>query len=176
MAEYIHVDIVKSTPKAHLIEDSAGRQAWIQKRWLHQDGTVKKDLFERQVAEKLSRDKAAAEDPNREFLEDYYPVQSVLDKDEATAVMASWGGPFEQEGRHLVWFPKSMIKDDKLPGWLIKEKAEEVVKQLSYFVGMPINEIEIEIAGYKFYDFNNLHGQLKFKILPVCSGNFCPRR
>lgn len=150
MSEYFDVHIVRSTSKAHLVEDSTGRQAWIQKRWLHQDRAVKKDLYERQVAEKISRDKAAAEDPNREFLEGYYPIESVVDRDKAIAVLVNWTAPSGQEGRHLEWFPKSMMQDDKLPGWLIKRKAEEVEGKLTNLVGLHLNEIEVEIAGFKF--------------------------
>lgn len=152
MDEFVHVNIVRSSTKAHLIEDSAGRQAWIPKNRLRKDGTVNAKFFDLQVAEKISRDKAAAEDPNREFLDSCHPINPKKEEDRRIAVMASWTGSLGQGGRHLVWFPKSMVNDGKLPGWLIKSKAEEVAGQLVSLIRMPIKEIEIEIeiAGYKF--------------------------
>jgi hypothetical protein len=150
MTEYIPVQIVQRTTNGYIVQDSTGRQAWVGERYLHNNGTVGKALFERKATEKIARDKARAEDPNREFLEGYHPIDSKKESGDGVAVMASWTGSHGQGGRHLVWFPNSMIKDNKVPGLLIRRKAEEVRGKLANLAFIPVNEIEIEIAGFKF--------------------------
>lgn len=41
---HLQVQILKSTPKAHLVEAN-GRQGWMQARWLREDGTVSATTF-----------------------------------------------------------------------------------------------------------------------------------
>lgn len=150
MTEYIPVQIVQKTTNGYIVQDSTGREAWVGERYLHDDGTVGKALFERRVAEKIAQDKAIEEAPNREFLKGYHPCAIEKETDSAIAVMARWTGPSGQGGRHWVWFSKKMLQEGKIPGHLIESKAHEVRQKLWGLIGSASVAIQVEIAGFEF--------------------------
>lgn len=143
------VEVVRSTDKAHLVRDAEGREAWIQKRWLRADGTVNSATFSRQAAEKATRlaDKAAKGAADRAFKNDLHPVMAARESEKAIAVEARWENfASDQSGKRLVWFPKSQVKDGKVPGWLIQAKAKEMRDALT----SSSTAFEIDISGFKF--------------------------
>jgi hypothetical protein len=135
----IHVTIVRSTAKAHLIE-ADGRQGWIQKRWLKDDGTVSAETFEKSAANHAQREAARQEEreweaKEREFKDTLHRVRIVrqTEKAIATEVILRVPGGFEEPT--LVWFPKSRVAIDgdvaEVPGWMIREREWEVVDNYS---------------------------------------------
>jgi hypothetical protein len=133
-SEAIKVEIVKETAKAYLVKDSAGREGWIQRRWLRADGTVIAATFERSAASKIERQQqrdgafAAA----KAFRNEAHRVSVARETEKAIGVTAVYGdGAFVHEGlEKLVWFPKSQVREGKVPGWLILAKARELGESL----------------------------------------------
>jgi hypothetical protein len=142
----MQVTIIKSTAKAHLVENAAGQQAWIQARWLKADGSVSDDTFNKS-ASALAKSKAEAE-AEKEFKNSYHPLGEISKESEkAVAIQAHWENfASEQSGSALVWIPKSQIKDGAVPGWLLQAKARELKERLT----RQFTTFEIVIAG-KFF-------------------------
>ncbi len=133
MADRTAVTIVKSTDKAHLIEDDDGRQGWIQKRWLRDDNTVGTKTFDRSIESKTTREAESKRlrELASEFRNDFHPIKIVRETEKAVAATASWmDGYCVNEGEQLAWFPKSQVQDGAVPGWLILAKAREIGERL----------------------------------------------
>ena len=148
-AKFVSVSVIRSTDKAHLIQDSSGREAWVQKRWLRPDGTVNAATFARQAAEKAARvaDKAAADAASREFKNGFHSVTTARESEKAIAVEARWKNhATDQRGTRLVWFPKSQVNNGQVPGWLIQAKAKELREALT----SQFTSFEIDISGHIF--------------------------
>lgn len=142
----IKVEIVKSTAKAHLVE-SDGRKAWIQKRWLREDGTVNAKTFERQAAEQNALEKVKKADQEfKSSLHELGPVERETEK--AIAIKAYWHEEHtDQAGSCLAWLPKSQIQGGQAPGWLLNAKARELPSRITNSQGAYFN---IRLAGIDF--------------------------
>lgn len=142
----MQVEIIKSTQKAHLVQNAEGRQAWIQARWLRADGTVSDETFNKGAAaiEQNKADEAAAKEFNNGLHE---IVEIAKESEKAIAINAHWENfASDQSGYALVWFPKSQVKNNRLPGWLLKAKAKELKERLT----SQYTSFEIEINGFVF--------------------------
>lgn len=142
----MQVQIIKSTAKAHLVQNEEGRQAWIQARWLRADGTVNDKTFNN-GAVAIEQKKADAEADNA-FANGMHEIHEIVKESEkAIALNARWENfASDQTGTALVWFPKSQIKNNSLPGWLLKAKAKELKERLT----RQYTSFEIEINGFFF--------------------------
>lgn len=135
MKAKVKVEIVKSTEKAHLVKSEDGRECWIQKRWLSADSMVNETTFNRgavsieERAAEAERRKAATE-AARNFKNDLHPVAVARESEKAIACEAEWSVAANDDfgGKRLVWFPKSQVKDNCVPGWLILAKARELAE------------------------------------------------
>ena len=150
----VQVEIVKETQKAYLVQDQAGRQAWIQKRWLAEGNMVNVKTFEKNVEWLKNRDleierekqrKAEAKLKRQELIE---LGEIVRETEKAVAVTATWQEfNVEKAGGKLVWFPKSQITDGKVPYWLVEAKAVEVCNS----AGFPDwDTLEVSLCGRTF--------------------------
>lgn len=131
----IPIQIVKSTPKAHLVADSEGRQGWIQKRWLGADNTVAAATFDKAVANQIARQadfeaRQADQAAERAFCNAMHAVPVARQSERAVAaeVVVELGGC---RTPRLVWFCKSQCGNAGrpglvlVPGWLIRAKERE---------------------------------------------------
>lgn len=128
----VKVEIVRSTEKAHLVKDSAGRECWVQKRWLREDSTVSGETFNRGAcrkqeiadAAKAEREEAAAFRNGLHALR----IEGESASGKAVSVKATWSVAANDDfgGSRFVWLPKSQIKDGCAPGWLLIAKAGEL--------------------------------------------------
>lgn len=124
----IRVGIIRSTAKAHLINDESGRQGWIQKRWLAPDGTVAAHTFEKAVA---SFERAAAVRAITAGWQDaYHRVRFDTETERAVGtVITVWSADREKSRQFTLWFGKAILRDNKVPGWAILSNLDKILNQ-----------------------------------------------
>jgi len=123
------VKVEKETKKACLVSNSNGRKGWIQKRWLGSDSSVSVKTFDNSC--KKFEENQAAYEAGRQWLNELHPVEFCRETEKAVAAEASLDFyNVEKNLTKLVWFPKSQIKDGKIPGWLIRCKKRELEEQI----------------------------------------------
>lgn len=125
----IKVEVEKSTPKAHLVKDAAGRTGWIQKRWLKDDFTISATTFEKAVA--YIAEKAAVREAAKQFNDAYHTLAKVVKETEkAVAVEAVLDFcDVEKYSHKMLWIPKSLIKNGAVQGWFVIKKIEELLDE-----------------------------------------------
>lgn len=130
MSKRVEVEIVRSTKKAHLVKAADGRECWIQKRWLGEDGTVSAKTFDR-GSEDLERDNEFKK-AHAEFKNSRHGVVIERETEKAIACKAVFSVSSNDDfgGERLVWFPKSQVVDGSVPGWLLFAKASDLGKDL----------------------------------------------
>lgn len=131
----IQVTIVRSTPKAHLVQDTTGRTGWIQARWLAADSTVSATTFEKAVASAADRAasqqrKSDFEAAEKQFRNNWHLVEVAKETEKAVAAKITILAPGGFEEEALVWFPKSAIGGGEnfaeIPGWMIRDREGSV--------------------------------------------------
>jgi hypothetical protein len=135
----LSVQILRSTPKAHLIEAN-GQQGWIQKRWLAPDGTVSEAVFAKAVASHQEREEARQrqsewESEEEAFKQTLHRIRIAGETEKAVAAEVLLRVPGGFEDTVLVWFPKSRVAIDgdfaEVPGWMIREREWGAVDNYS---------------------------------------------
>lgn len=125
----MQVTIVKSTVKAHLVQNAAGQQAWIQARWLKADGTVSDSTFIKgalKIQVKKDQDEAL-----KAFKNEFHAIQVARESEKAVAITVRIDlCDIERDITRLVWLPKSQLKDGAAPGWLLLAKRAELRDEL----------------------------------------------
>lgn len=132
MKKRIKVKIERSTAKAHLIVAS-DRKAWVQRRWLDEEETVSEATFNRQADEFEARREMLKQvrDTDREFKNGLHSVRIERETEKAIACRADFeDGSCTIDGQRLAWFPKSQVKEGKVPGWLILAKARDLAENI----------------------------------------------
>ena len=145
----ITVEIKHETRKAYLIKDDAGRQGWIQKRWMKDDHTVAVKTFEKAVESFVASKKFDSE--YREYRNSFHALgQPKRETEKAVAfeVVLDYYD-VEKTRTTLVWFPKSQGKNGtgewSMKGWLIDAKIEELGSGDEY--GRNLGGIAVESIG-----------------------------
>lgn len=125
-------EIVKETPKAYLIKKN-GRQAWIQKRWVKDDGTLspagEQSLSRGEKVEDIERENAER-DKGLELPKADWESEKAYGFD----IDISIENPSDPDGesrktRHRIFIPKSMVKEGRIPTWLIEKKLDDAKYQ-----------------------------------------------
>lgn len=125
----IAVTIVTETAKARLVQDTAGRKGWIQNRSLRADGTVAADTFEKAAASFSEREQIKAD--NRTWDNEYHAFTMARESEKAVAISGvARDGSYTQEIDFLIWVPKSVLRDGKVPGWIIWKKLAEAGERI----------------------------------------------
>lgn len=125
-------EIVKETPKAYLIKKN-GRQAWIQKKAVKDDGTLspagEQSLSRGEKVEDIERENAergkGVEAPKADWESDKaygYDIDVFVEN------------PSDPDGesrkvKHRIFIPKSMVKEGRIPTWLIEKKLDDAKYQ-----------------------------------------------
>ena len=122
------MEIVKETKKALMIEVE-GLKFWIQRRWLRSDGSLT-------PAGEKARQKALEAAAERAKGEKYYAVAIARETAKAVAVQVELDAyTLERDMRRLVWFPKSVMRDNRVPAWLLHRKLDELTLEGQRFGG-----------------------------------------
>lgn len=141
MAKTYKVDVIRSTAKAHLVSVE-GHEIWVQSRSLKSDGTITQTAFDSGVAFK-SKCEAKAES-NSSF---YDLPAANWESDKAVGVKVK---AFEEstdcEFKEMLFFPKSVLKDGRAPGWIIQKKLDEAVTKLRGRIGQ--GTFTIDFCGF----------------------------
>ena len=130
--ERILVEIKKSTEKAHFVETD-GRQCWIPKRWLRDDGTMRRETFDSKTADREEKQKAwvKSNKESRDFRNGLHEVKVSRQSEKSIACEVEFeDGSGTINGKRFAWFPKSQVRNGKVPGWMILSRAEEVARKL----------------------------------------------
>lgn len=129
-------EISKETKKAYLITKD-GKQAWIQKRWIKDDGSLTPSAEEAiNKGEKLvdiERENAEREKglelpktPDWEGEKSVgYDVNVNVDTSHYSEAKEDYVGSIKRI-RDRIFIPKSMIKGGRIPAWLAEKKIEEL--------------------------------------------------
>ncbi|NIP26660.1 MAG: hypothetical protein GWN94_19815 [Phycisphaerae bacterium] len=123
------VQIEKETKKAYLVADSEGRKGWIQKRWLDSGSTVNSKTFDRAV-ENYNQNQAAYEQ-GRQWSNDYHSIIEFAKETEKAVAVKIWLDfcDVEKTIEKLLWVPKSIIRDNAVPGWFLLKKFNEILDE-----------------------------------------------
>ncbi len=141
----IPVKIIRSTFKAHLVEDESGRQGWVTIKSLR-NGHVLSRTFENAVSYYRmiidSREEKKAENNKM------YDLKFIAkETPKALALQVHWAEEItDQRGSSIIWLPKSKIKESSAPGWLLKAKIEELQQKMY----RPGAHFEFTILGCDF--------------------------
>jgi len=142
------VTIEKETKKAYLIKDAAGSLGWIQKRWLAADSTVSAKTFERAAADYTERQIAYKEG---KIWNDSYHTIITIAKETEKAIAVNVTLDFcdaERNQNKLMWIPKSLVKENGVPGWFIMRKLQDILSEyrqdFSRYGSVIIGSIDIE--------------------------------
>ena len=142
----IKIEIEKSTKKAHLVKDLAGRIGWIQRRWLADDSTVSVKTFEKAVAN--YKERAEIRQEAKEWANACHRIVEVArETTKAIAVKASFDAyDIERTVHRLVWIPKSLIQNGGVPGWWVAKKIDELKHEFyeHYQTGIMLNYVKVE--------------------------------
>jgi len=125
--ERIKVEITKETKKAYIVQDAAGRQGWIQRRWLGADSTVAAKTFEKAVTYIAEQQQARAE--AKDHANAFHQITKIIKETEkAVAVEAVLDFcDVEKTVEKMLWIPKSLIKSNAVPGWFVVKKIDELL-------------------------------------------------
>lgn len=136
------VEKIEETKKAFLVQDKDGRKAWLPKQWVDEDMGVDTEKFNTSAHkfERIQRDR----EENKSYRDDYHEVGNRVKESEKAAAFRAIirGSQSEEEIEKLVWFPKSQMRDGKVPGWLIEERKKELLNEIGIRLG-PKDECEI---------------------------------
>lgn len=132
MSKRIEVKVVRETKKALMVE-ADGRQGWIQRRWMDEDGTVSVATFDKATANQQARQ--AEQDAAREWRQALHPVRVDRETEKAIGTEVVYvSGDGEQTIRRMLWLPKSQSANDEgarlFPGWLIAAKVDEMTSRV----------------------------------------------
>jgi len=128
MQNRVEISIIKETHKACLVE-AEGKKGWVQKRWLRADNTVAANTFAKAVESHTSAQ--AHRDKIKAFQDGYHCLEIERETDKAVAVKAFCEECVsDQVITRLAWFPKSVMREGKIPGWLIDRKREEIYESV----------------------------------------------
>lgn len=125
-ANRVKVSVEKETKKALLVS-ADGKKGWIQKRWADADMTVSSKTFEKAACEfeQSQKDREA----DRAWRQAYHALPAEIEREteKAIALKATLHCVHtDQVVSRLAWFPKSQIKNNAVPGWLIDCKVDEL--------------------------------------------------
>lgn len=118
----IEVSIVRSTKKAHLVQDADGVQFWIQARNL-KDGSISERVH--QTALQNKAEFVADRQAERAAREAYFTVQVDRETEKAVGTSLAFITKTGGEVSRMIWFPKSMLRDGQAPGWMIASKVDD---------------------------------------------------
>jgi len=123
------IQIERQTKKAFLISDGNGRKGWIQKRWMDADGTVAEKTLAR--ADENYRQHQAAYAEAKEHANSYHKIiNQVRETEKAIAVKVVLEFcDVEKIYSKLIWIPKSLLKDNTVPGWFVNKKLNELLEE-----------------------------------------------
>ena len=143
----ITIEVIEERPKAIKGRDAEGNEAWLQRRWVT-GNLVSDTTWEKAVANanEYKADRKATSQSYKEFSNGFHQVSVERETAKAIACKAETSiyGKFDQD--KLVWFPKSVCKDDtKVPGWLLLKKAQELGEDL--IGGSNHYSVDIETIG-----------------------------
>lgn len=135
-AESGKFDILQETDKAYLIQQG-GRQAWIPKVRISKSGDLTeagKKIFEQEAKSSSAVEKENAErekglelpsKANYESDKAYgYDIPITVEKKQYSLKTHDWYYPLETKSTRI-FIPKSMVKDGRIPTWLLEKKIEE---------------------------------------------------
>lgn len=131
----INVNIIRETKKAKLVEDSEGRQAWVQNR-SYSEGLVNQQTFEKGV--EFLKARAAVEAERREYNGNLQMVEAAWESEKAIGVdyTAEFvaASSMHQTKRVRVFLPKSQLVhvDGKwqVKGWMLEAKKQEALDKI----------------------------------------------
>lgn len=123
----IELKEIKQTRKAMLVQDASGRTAWIPKRWIREDMTVKVETFEKATGEYAAIQAVREED--KAFRDSYHDLGKIArETEKAIAIgVTIFEEHTDQSINRQAWFPKSLLRYGKAPGWFIEKKANELI-------------------------------------------------
>lgn len=134
------VEIVRETEKAVLVKDKSGKEGWLQKRWLRPDGTVSKDTFDKATSELKARNEEFQS--ARDFKNGFHEYGFVKETEKAVGLEVVGEIPnLETSFKRIIWIPKSVMRDGKVPGWIIEKKIAEMKD------AFPRTDIMVESIG-----------------------------
>ena len=136
MKDRIQVTVEQETKKALLVS-AEGKKGWIQRRWARDDMTVKRETFEKSAADFEAN--AEIREFTNNWKNEYHPFPSdlvVRETEKAVALEATVVCEHtDQWHTRLAWFPKSQIKENTIPGWLILKKIDELRDDETAYAG-----------------------------------------
>ena len=123
------VQIEKQTKKAYLIFDESGRRGWIQKRWLAADNTVAEKTLAKAEENYKARQTAYAE--AKVHSESLHAItKTVRETEKALAVEVTLEFcDVEKIADKMIWIPKSLVKNNSVPGWFVSKKLNELLEE-----------------------------------------------
>ena len=120
----IKVEVEKRTQKAVLAKDAEGNRGWIPNGFF-KDGEVSAARWEKAV-ERFSFAKSETA-KRREWDEQFHAVKIARETERAIACEANVTvGHSTITARVLAWFPKSMVKDGGIAGWMLRDRARKI--------------------------------------------------
>lgn len=128
------IKIVRETKKALLIQ-FGGKEAWIQRRWMREDGTLtpaaEKSLQEAEtIEEKNKRKEAEAEQRKAGVVKPKADFES--EKALGYDVLLDFYDR-EKTRRHRIFIPKSILQDNgNIPSWFLQKKFDEMDEVYPY--------------------------------------------
>lgn len=123
------VQIERQTQKAYLVSDNSGRRGWIQKRWLSADNTVAEKTLVK--ADENCRARQAAYSEAKVHSESLHAItKKVRETEKALAVEVILEFcDVEKIVDKMIWIPKSLVKDNSVPGWFVIKKLNELLEE-----------------------------------------------
>lgn len=148
------IQIEKETRKALLIKKS-GKTFWIQKKWMRKDGTLTPAGEQAFKNASTDEEKKKRETERKEKWEKGVSIPRNPDYESDKAYGFDLNLDFydrDRNVRHRLFIPKSVIKNGRIPSWLLKKKFEEIEEKYPYsrYGGFnvdnhPFNDDEIDV-------------------------------
>jgi hypothetical protein len=119
----IAVTIQRETKKGALVTDGVDT-AWVIKSKIR-EGFVSERVWNSAIEN--ARGRAEVEQKARDWRNSNHPIRIDVETEKAIGTKITfWSGDGEQAVERTLWFPKSMMTEAGVPGWMIEKKIEEV--------------------------------------------------
>jgi len=145
------VQIEKETKKAYLVIDANGRKGWIQRRWLGADNTVAEKTLAKANDNYKANQAAYAEAKNHS--ESLHAITKIVRETEralAVEVILEFCD-VEKMADKMIWIPKSLVKDNSVPGWFVIKKLNELLEEYRMDFSR-FGSVMIDSVGVKGFD------------------------
>lgn len=149
MVKRINVAVIRETQTSALVRTESGQEIWVTKKALKGSTITQAALNSGLAFKKKQEEDAAHIAAEREWADVLHFVGAPLKESEKAMGFSAVIDCVDTDRnlQTVIWFPKSQIRENHVPGWLIVAKIRETLGRLTNS-----GTLQLEFAGRVFWN------------------------